>query len=77
MHVYRPAKRGLRQHALHLGTGPVRAPILEEFFLTRAKQLQPRQIDFIRVILRVIDVVGAWSHFWNLARRAALEFSIL
>ena len=77
VHVHRAAKGGLRQHAFHLGTSPIRTPIREKLLLTRPQQLQTRQVDFIRIILGVIDVVGPRSHFWNLPSRATLEFPIL
>ena len=77
MHVYRAAKGGLRQDTFHLGIGPVSGPIIEKLFLTRAEQLQAGQIDFIRIVFRIVDVIGARAHLGNLARGASLEFAIL
>lgn len=77
MHMHCAAKRCLREDTLHLGIRPVFRPVFEEIFLTRSKQLQSGKIDCFRVILWIVDVVGAWPHLRNLARWAALELAIL
>ncbi len=76
VHVDGAAEGGLREHGLHLRAGPVLRPVAEEFLLPLAEQLQARQVDRLRIVGGIVDVVGTRPHLRNLARRAALEFAV-
>ncbi len=70
------AKSRLRQHAFHLGAGPILAPLVQKFQLPIAQQFQAGQIDRSAIVTGIVDVIGTRSHLGDFAFRSTLEFAI-
>ena len=71
----RAAERRLRQHALHLCTGPVLPPVAQEFQLPLAQQLQARQVDRLRIVRSSLMWSGR-GPICGICPRAGLELAI-
>ena len=77
VHVDRPTESRSGQDGLVTDAHPVLGPRSEELQLAIAEKLQAGQIDALRIILLVGDVIGARALRRNLAHGGGLELTIL
>ncbi len=59
-----------------LGWDSARTPRVQEFFLPFAQQLETRQIDRLRIVAGIVEMIWSRSHFRNLTSGSGLEFAI-
>ena len=76
MNVNGTAKSGLAEDDFLLGSGPVLRPATEEFQLAVTEEFEPFDIDGFTVVLGIVDMVGARSHFWNRSFWTSFELAV-
>ena len=76
MHVDGPAESGRGQDSLVADAHPIFRPGGEELQLSLTEELQARQVDGLRIVFLVGDVVGARALLRDLAERPGLELTV-
>ena len=77
MHMDGSSEGSRREHRLVAHADPIRRPVSEELELTLAEELESWEINRLRVILLIGDVVEARSLLGNLTFRSRLELTVL
>ncbi|TPW01303.1 MAG: hypothetical protein FD129_3397, partial [bacterium] len=75
--VHRAAEGRLGEDCLEGGAGPVVTPLRKEAFLSGAEKLQTGEVDGVGIVRRIVDVIRAGTHLWDLPGRPALELAVL